>query len=355
MSVYKVMDRETGKVKSWYCIFRYHDYTGKLTQKIKRGFLTRAAALEYERAFLERLTASPDMTLQALCDIYLVDMSARLKPTTMRNKRDIVGRYILPVFKDTPINEISPAAVRQWQQNIMVMGLSPTYQHAINRELSAMLNYAVRFHHLTTNPARVAGAIGKAESHRAEYWTPEQFSAFLLTRLKPIYCCLFPLLFWTGCRVGEALALTADDVDIAGGSIRINKTYTRIHGQEILQTPKTPASNRVVTLPGFMVDILKDWIQYTEVKGRQRLFEGLAVQAVDKVFRRHAIKAGVPVIHVHDLRHSHASLLVSIGCSPVVVKERLGHQSITTTINTYSHLFPTKQGEIANRLQNLSL
>lgn len=355
MPAYKTIDKATGRIKSWYCSFKYRDYTGKNKRKVKRGFQTRAAALEWERAFLERLAASPDMTMRNLCRLYLDDMAARLKPSTILGKKSIIDNHVLPFFGDTPVNAITPADIRSWQQKIIAAGASPTYQRNIHRNVSAVFNYAVKFHHLATNPARVAGTIGQAASHRTLYWTPKQFSAFLLTRLKPMYCCLFPLLFWSGCRIGEALALTAEDVDIENSAIRINKTYSRLQGHDLVHSPKTPASNRTVTLPGFMMEILKDWIRYTDVTGKQRLFEGTTRNAVTGVFHRHAKRAGLPDMHIHDLRHSHASLLISIGCSPVVIKERLGHQSITTTINIYSHLFPTKQEEVKEKLEHLPL
>lgn len=355
MPAYKTIDKVTGRVKSWYCSFKYRDYTGQNKRKVKRGFQTRAAALEWERNFLERLAASPDMTMRNLCRLYLDDMAARLKPTSIRTKKSVIENQILPTFGDTPVNAITPADIRSWQQKVMAAGLHPTYQRCIHRTLSAVFNYAVKFHQLTTNPARVAGPIGEVLAHRTAYWTPKQFAAFLLTHLSPVYCCLFSLLFWSGCRIGEALALTAEDVDMEHSSIRINKSFARIHGRDLIQSPKTPASNRTVTLPGFMMEILKDWIRYTDVKGKQRLFEGVMRTTASVVFHRHIEWAGLPDIRVHDLRHSHASLLVSIGCSPIVIKERLGHQSINTTINIYSHLFPTKQSEVKEKLEHLPL
>lgn len=352
MPAYKTLDKATGRVKSWYCSFVYRDYNGQKRRKVKRGFTTRGDALEWERAFLERFAGTPDTVLRAVCENYLHDLAFRLKPTTLVTKRAILVTYVVPLLGDVPVNAITAGMIRKWQQNIMSRGLSATYQHTINGQLSALLNYAVRFYHLPQNPMRQAGSIGKTRANRVKYWTPEQFAVFLLSRLKPIHCCLFSLLFWTGCRVGEALALTANDVDLAGGVLHIRKTYTRIGRRSIVQTPKTKASNRDVALPSFLVAILKDWIERAGVQGEQRLFEGLSsVQTVTAIFRRHATKAGLPYIHVHDLRHSHASLLASMGVSPVVIKERLGHQNIATTIDIYSHLFPAKQNEVVERLE----
>lgn len=197
----------------------------------------------------------------------------------------------------------------------------------------------------------MAGVIGTKKRDKIAYWTPEQFAAFILSKQSPRYIALFCLLFWTGCRIGEALALTPMDIDLTNRQMSITKTYTRLHKKGVIQKPKTPASIRRVALPSFLCTILADWIKRAGIEPNARLFEELELTSIEQTFHKHAEKIGLPRIRVHDLRHSHASLLATLGVSPVVIKERLGHENISTTIDTYSHLFPSAQKEAVSLLE----
>lgn len=334
---------------SWFCKFYFTDWKGEKVQKKKGGFQTKREADKWERDFLEKQASAPTMTFSALVERYLEDMAGRLKPTSINTKTKIIRRHLLPAFGSMAINSITPASVREWQSSIIRQGLAPTQQKNIHGQLSALFNYAVKFCSLPSNPARLAGGIGSARPRKVSFWTYEQFISFLLTRHKPIYIALYMLLFWTGCRIGEALALTAND--ISDGRIRITKTYARIHGREILQPPKTAKSSREITMPPFLSAILDEWAELAGVQGEERLFEGIGLTAICHEMKRHAERAGVPPIRLHDLRHSHASLLISLGVSAFEIKERLGHEDIKTTMNTYSHLWPSKEEAIAGILQ----
>ena len=114
MPAYKKISPTTGRA-SWFASFYYTDWTGKRKQKKKEGFDTRKAALEYERGFLERQAASPDMTFAALCDLYLADYKATRRKTSYEKREYELKQYIEPFFADIPINEITPSSVRKWQ------------------------------------------------------------------------------------------------------------------------------------------------------------------------------------------------------------------------------------------------
>ena len=181
-------------------------------------------------------------------------------------------------------------------------------------------------------------------------------------------------LYYTGMRVGELCALTPADVDLEGHTITINKTFQRINGRDVIWPPKTPKSNRVVTIPQTLANCLKEYMDKCyEIQPDDRLFP------YTKSFLNHEMlrgckKSGVKKIRVHDLRHSHASLLIEMGCQPLLIADRLGHEKIQTTLNTYSHLlqmsttflhcgckitlprthlYPNKQAEVAAQLENV--
>ena len=163
----------------------------------------------------------------------------------------------------------------------------------------------------------------------------------------------FEILYWTGIREGELLALTAEDINLTDGSIRINKTYARSKGKDVISTPKTKKSKRIVPIPDFLVQELQEYLnQQYMLNPKDRLFP------FTKSFLTHEMQRGckntdVKKIRIHDIRHSHASLLINQGCDALVLADRLGHEKVSTTLNTYSHMFPHKQQELVDHLQAL--
>ena len=159
----------------------------------------------------------------------------------------------------------------------------------------------------------------------------------------------FDVLFYTGMREGELLALTPADI-LPSKRIDINKNYARIKGEELFLVPKTPKAKRSISIPDFLYNDIQAYISklYGIEKG-DRIFY-FTKSALDKEIKRVAEKAELPPIRVHDLRHSHASMLVEIGFSPLEIANRLGHESVKTTLDTYSHLYPDKDQHLADRL-----
>lgn len=352
MPVYKKTTK-AGKV-SWYAIFYYRDWNGQRKQKKKEGFSTQREAKAYERDFLERRAATPSMTFATLVDIYLEDYRHRNRATTCNVTENIINTHILPAFKDLPINEISPATVRSWQNSLLSSGeYSEAYLKRVHVSLSSLLNFAVRYYNLPSNPARLAGSMGKDKPHEVSFWTLEQFRAFqeAIEGAEP-YHTIF--IFYTGLRIGELLALTPGDIDTQAGTLAVTKTYKKLNGADVIQPPKTEKSRRVIVLPPFLVDTLQQYISTLYgIKDNQRIFEAVGTSAIGNNLRRYTAAAGLPLIRVHDLRHSHASLLIEQGFSPIAIRDRLGHEDIQTTLNTYGHLYPNKQEEIASRLEEL--
>ena len=336
---------------------RYKDYTGKSRQKKKTGFTRRKDALDWERAFLERQTTQPDIMFSSLCEKYLADKEQHTKPVPYKNKSERINKWILPAFQDRQASEITPADIRAWQTDLRAAAnkngnpLSEGTLYVINSNLSSIFNYGVKYCGLSSNPLRVTGLIGSPGGHSLKFWTPEQFNRFIATFKpdNPRYALVMTL-YYTGARIGEVLALTPPD--IADGRVLINKNYQRIKRQDVIQTPKTANSVRSVVIPETLETILHDHIsRLYGVTDDTRLFFMTSEQGTLTVLKRHAEKAGVPVIRTHDLRHSHASLLIDMGCSPVLISQRLGHRSVTMTLNIYSHLFESRQTELAGKLE----
>ena len=352
MPAYK--DEKTGK---WFAKFYYTNWQGIKKQKWKRGFATKKEALGFERDFLEKQSANPDMTFQNLYEIYMEDMAARLKQSTLLTKKAVLQTHILPFFGSKPINEIKASDVRRWQAKLMSSpnNYSQTYLKKINTELNCIINYAKRFYDLNTNPCGKAGTIGKAKAEEMDYWTYDEYIAFREgVKDKSLSYICFEVLYWTGMREGELLALSPADIDLDNKTISINRTYQRIEGKDVFTSPKTRKSKRKIPIPDFLCQELSDYIQSRYMlDADERLFP------VTKSYLSHEMirgckNTGVKKIRIHDIRHSHASLLINQGCDALVLADRLGHEKVSTTLNTYSHLFPHKQQELVNNLEQLA-
>ena len=351
MPAYK--DEKTGK---WFAKFYYTNWQGIKKQKWKRGFATKKEALGFERDFLEKQSANPDMTFQNLYEIYMEDMAARLKQSTLLTKKTVLQTHILPFFGNKPINEIKASDVRRWQAKLMSSpnNYSQTYLKKINTELNSIINYAKRFYDLNTNPCGKAGTIGKAKAEEMHYWTYDEYIAFREgVKDKSLSYICFEVLYWTGMREGELLALSPADIDLDNKTISINRTYQRIEGKDVFTSPKTRKSKRKIPIPDFLCQELSDYIQSRYMlDADERLFP------VTKSYLSHEMirgckNTGVKKIRIHDIRHSHASLLINQGCDALMLADRLGHEKVSTTLNTYSHLFPHKQQELVHSLESL--
>lgn len=353
MAVYKDIERGT-----WYVRVKYRDWTGQKKEAKKRGFKTRREAVAWEESFRDRSSGAPDMLFGSLVDLYFADMENRLKGSTMDTKRNVMYNHVLPYFKGRKVNEITAPDVRQWQNTITEKGFSQTYLKEINNQFSAVMNYACRFYQLQENPVRTAGTMGHAHTdEEMRIWTRDQFDRFIGTVEEPSYHLLYTLLFWTGIRVGEALVLCPDDlIELQSEDgrkrriLRITKTYYRKDGVTAYNTPKTKCSRRDVTISDFVWDEAWDYInRLYDWEPDERIF-WFEKSGVNRHFKRHCDKAGLEPIRIHDLRHSHASMLINMGKPILEISRRLGHKSVQTTLDTYAHLYPDKDVDLAEAL-----
>lgn len=341
-------DPKTGK---WLIQFRYTDWQGTRRKSTKRGFKTKRDAEAWLQNFLVMEQSDFNMLFEDFVKIYYADMETRLREHTMRTKKYIIDLKVLPYFGKIKMNEIKAADIRRWQNELLKQGYAPTYLKTINNQVSAIFNYAVKYYDLPNNPCRKAGSIGKSRADEMQFWTQEEFEKFAEAIMdKQQSYMAFTTLFWTGLRLGELLALNIGDIDFEKKSIRVTKSYQRIGGRDVVTEPKTPKSNRVIAIPEFLAIDLQDYIKCLyDARDEDRLFP------ITKFFLEHEMqrginKSGVKRIRIHDLRHSHASMLIELGFSPLEIANRLGHEKIETTLNTYSHLYPNKQEKLADTL-----
>lgn len=189
---------------TWHIQYRWTDWTGTKKKSQKRGFKTKKEAEEWYAHFILQQTSDPTMTLNDFWEIYKADMEKRLRKTTMKQKEYVMKDKVLPYFGNTPINAITAPMIRKWQGEMIDKGFKPTYLKTINNQLSSILNYAVRFYELRSNPCHKAGSMGKGKADERPYWTLEEFQKFSDAIIdKRDSWMAFQILFWTGMRIGD--------------------------------------------------------------------------------------------------------------------------------------------------------
>lgn len=344
-------DAKTGK---WLIQYRYTDWQGNRKKSTKRGFNTKREAEEWVRNFLMSQQADFNMYFEDFLKIYYEDMAARIRENTMNTKKYIIDLKILPYFGKKSINSITPADIRKWQNELMSQGYSQTYLRTINNQLTAIFNYAVKYYDLKSNPCRKAGSMGKNQADEMNFWTKEEFSDFADSIMdKQDSYTAFTTLFWTGMRIGELLALTPADINFEEKTISISKSYQRIKRKDVITPPKTPKSNRIITVPDFLLADIKDYMNSIYgLKDTDRLFP-LTKSFIEHEMQRGIKNSGVKRIRVHDIRHSHCALLFEMGIAPLEVADRLGHERVETTLNIYAHIYPNKQKHLSDKLEQV--
>ncbi len=353
MSVYK--DEKTG---NWYVMVRYTNWRGERKQKCKRGFATKREAQEWENTFQQQTSADMDMTFEAFTELYERDIRPRLKENTWLTKEHIIKTKILPYFGSRVISEITTKDVIAWQNELLAFRdekkkpYADTYLKTVHNQLSAIFNHAVRHYDLRSNPAAKAGSIGDKDGAEIDFWTREEYRRFADEMMdKPMSYYAFEMLYWCGIREGELLALTPADFDFKAGTVSISKSYQRLHGEDVITTPKTKKSNRTIKMPDFLRDEMRDYLKMLYGVGKKDRVFPITKSYLNHEMNRGARAAGVKRIKIHALRHSHISLLIDMGFSAVAIADRVGHESIDITYH-YAHLFPSRQTEMADKLND---
>ena len=355
MPVYKDYQRGT-----WYVKFKHKNWMDTIKWVTKRGFKTKRDAVRWEQDFHMREDGSLDMTFADFVKLYREDRNPRIKESTSAMKDNIIATKLIPYLGHKKLREVTARDVIQWQNKLLAyrdpvtgMPYSRSYLKTIHNQLSAVFNHAVRYYKLKENPATIVGNMGSEKGIRMKYWTKEQYLSFaeaLMDEPKAYYA--FQVLYWCGIREGEMLALTPADLDLEKGTLSISKTFQHLNGRDIVTDPKTPKSNRVIQMPEFLIQELRDYIRMQDnLLPEDRLFP-LSKSYLYRIMDKRSAEAGIPRIRIHDLRHSHVSLLIDMGYSAVAIAERMGHESIDITYR-YAHLFPTVQADMATKLNAL--
>lgn len=345
---------------TWMVQFEYQDWLGKRKHITKRGFATKREAVQWETERKLKITGSLDMSFKDFIQIYKDNRLSRLREGTISTKENIIDTKIIPYLGTKKLGEITATDILQWQNTLLKLTMPGTNRHysqsylkTIHNQLSAIFNHAVKYYGLKENPARIAGNMGSEKEIKMNFWTQEQYQQFAEVMMDyPLAYYCFEMLYWSGIREGELLALLPNDLDLKAKTVSISKTFYQLKGKDIVGEPKTKKSNRIVVLPDFLCDELQDYIEMIyDLHPTERLFP-VTKSFLYRMMRLGCDQANLPHIRVHDLRHSHVSLLINMGFSAVAIADRVGHESIDITYR-YAHLFPSIQSEMGTKLNEL--
>ena len=343
----------------------YDAVTGKQIQKYRSGFSTKKEArAEYSKLILAAeeglaMEKKQPSFKQFIEEIYLPWYKTQVKESTYKNRLNTIEKHF-KFFYRKKVNEIEPIHVQTWQLKL-AKDYSPNYVRTIQGMLSLAFDRAIILGLAKKNPARMVGNI-KSKKVKVDFWTLEEFQKVISLLYKGdyyehyLFIC-FWLLFTTGLRIGEAAALQWEDIDFESGIISVTKTlYYKSMNEYTFVDPKTSASIRTVVIDKDTIRELKDWMEVQKKVLKDCNFvlsySGIPTSkhTLPRALEKLAGLAGVHRIKIHALRHSHVALLISMGVNPLIVKDRLGHEKIQTTLGTYGHLYPNSNFEVAKML-----
>lgn len=344
-----------------------YDVKGKKIQKYRSGFSTQKEAREeYSKLLLmnpEDLNESKDKMMfeYYINEVFLPWYKTQVKLRTYENRLHSVHKHFSYFYKKA-VCDIEPINVQRWQLK-MTKDLKPSYVRAIQGLFSVAMDRAIVLGIANTNPSKIIGNAKKVKQ-KVEFWTKEEFEKVISLIYKEDYYQNFLFislwfLFMTGMRIGEATAVQWEDIDFETGVLSIDKTlYYKNQENYKFVEPKTKASARHIVLDKVTLRYLEEWRarQQDLIKTNFVMsYNGFPTQkhTIAHAIDRFAKMADIHRIKIHALRHSHASLLIQMGENPLIIKERLGHEYIETTLGTYGHLYPNSNFEVANKLNNI--
>ncbi len=229
-------------------------------------------------------------------------MESRYKESTIEGYINVFSLHILPYFGKRPISGITPKDIRAWQTELMGKGYSDAYLLRINNMIVSILNFAVSYYDLPSNPCHKAGSMGKRTTV-VNFWTIEEYQKILSSVTDKTAHIMFQVFYYSGFRCGEFLALTLEDIDFEKNKISIPKSLRRAGGKDIVTSPKTPKSVRTISMPGFVMDELREYANSIYgLTDKDRIFP-FTKSYINGCIRRACKATGIKRIRIHDLRY----------------------------------------------------
>ena len=378
MAMIKQYKKKNGE-KAWYfkTYLGIDPLTGKKKYTTKRGFRTqKEAKTALSRLELELqktgMPTSTNTTFKEAAELWLENYKKTVKESSYSRTKIIFNKHIYPKFGNIKLSKINTAYCQKVVNDWSEKGTSKQYPLFINY-MNKVFKYAINIGLTSDNPT-LNLLIPKPQiktEKKLKLYTKEQLELFLnevSQEQNPYFknrdYTLFRLLAFSGCRIGEILALTWDNINFKTHEMAIKKTVARSDKYYISETPKTKKSNRIIYLDEKTIKQLKFW----KLEQRKYLFQlGFTKanylftndennftinQSVAERYNIYRERAGLPYIGLHGFRHTHASMLYEAGADHKEVQERMGHANIKTTMDTYTHITNSKKEETTQKLTN---
>ena len=338
--------------------------------------LALAYAYEFEKRCQGMVNMNENIRFSELAEWYYSQVAVhKLKPATYSNNRTLMDLYVLPYIGNMKLKEINTARIDALFNELHRDGRKretyrlrdvATLEYGTRRPLSPIFSTAVKKELLLKNPVTNATTPAGEEKERL-YLDAEQckeLMTFLDEFSNPQLPRVIKTLMYTGMRVGELTALHWDEVDLDRAMITVKYNLYRLDGEYRLSTPKTKSSARVIALPPQLVEILREQKVWQDERRkavgsrwleRGAVFTGsygeyMAKSYINLQFKQLLKKHNFPDIHIHDLRHANASLLINMGVPVKVISEHLGHSDTRTTETIYAHVFAETMVQASNAI-----
>jgi len=376
MAITKVSGKKNG-LQKYRVRVSYTDIYGQYRQKEKTAYgFDEAKKIELQLSHDIKNQTSGDITVENLSSEYLAGHKAEVKETSYEKIVYAHEKYIIPTLGKYRLSKLTMPVLQQWKNNLQSPDSplkSLRSKKNVYGELRAMLNYAVRMNYIATNPLTRLGNFKEAVQIKQEmqFYTPEEFSKFIAVAESDAeksegvydwnYYVFFFIAFFTGMRKGEIYSLTWNDIE--NDIIHVTKSISqKLKGEDRITAPKNRASIRDLQIPKPLQDVL--YAHHERCKKAPDFSDDLYIcgglrpvrdTSVQNKCNKYADMAGVKRIRIHDFRHSHASLLVHAGINIQEVARRLGHSKVSTTLNTYSHLYPSEQERAVSVLNEIKI
>lgn len=350
--------------RSWYFRYYYTDLLGNKKQKKSGKYLRKKDAEEAEDEFknsLKDLAIKKNITFKELKQDYLNYQKDKIKITSYQSLTQLLNH--LDILDNIEIEKMTIKQFDNWKDVINSHSYSTTYKNNIYKRLRSLMNYGSKMYNIDTRIMNRFTNFTNPNELKKEmlYYTKEEFNDFISQENDIKWICFFSTLFYCGLRQGEALALNWKDIDFNTKSLKITKSLAnRIKGQKYtILPPKTRGSYRTIPIPPNLFNNLKKLLeeqkQYANFNYDWFIFGNVFPLAPTTIqVRRDKLckLANVKKIRIHDFRHSCASLLINNGANVNLVARYLGHENITTTLNTYSHFYQSDLTLLVKNIEN---
>ncbi len=341
MAVYKT---KTGK---WQAVVSYRDDFGNPKKK-KKSFDLKREAEEFEDTFLKSLNSivNDSITFSKVFEEYIKQVEINSNANSVAEKRRITKNF----FEDLSSKKMDKISKKNYfdvYHKIATSDYSYLYKRKIITQLKSIANFAYIFYNIADNTKTLPSLKKKVSDHiEMNIWSEKEFKQFISKVENEVMATFFHTLFYTGLRRGEALAILKSD--LRSKSLSVTKSIK--HFKNGFLPLKTASSNRIVSL---------DDVTYKKIKHLKDNLEGdfifgglepFGITTIQREFVKGIETSGVRKIRIHDLRHSHASLLINKGANIVAVSKRLGHSNTKTTLEVYTHLMKESEAKLLKLL-----